>query len=84
MTPEPSAFQLHCQCGKELWSFSDGEWVLLLRVLIVRADRGLDARCPACRRRVHVPFLALVKPVVPSEPQQARRRVVVPAAGVLP
>lgn len=84
MTPEPSALQLHCRCGKEMWSFSDGEWVLLLRVLIVRSDRGLDARCPACRTRVPVPFLALVAPRVAEDPPQTRRRVVVPAAGVLP
>lgn len=81
MTPEPSALQLRCPCGKEMWSFSDGEWVLLLRVLVVGDARQLFARCPTCRKRVHVPFLALVQPVVEAEPQQTRRRVVVPAGG---
>ena len=77
MTPEPAALLLRCACGLTLWDYSEGEWILRNRVLILdAATMKLVARCPDCRKRVPVPFLAHVQPLPAATPAPARRRVV--------
>jgi len=60
-----------CQCGYELWKQRRGEWTLANRVVKLRGDGMLYAKCPDCRRDVVVPWLRIEAP-----PAVTRRLVV--------
>lgn len=60
-----------CPCGHELWKRRAGEWTLANRVLKLREDGQLWAKCPKCRRDVVVPWLRIEPP-----PPVSRRLVV--------
>lgn len=56
---DPSSLSARCTCGTDLWAVRDGQWTLASRVVRLRANLALEARCPECRELVALPFLEL-------------------------
>jgi hypothetical protein len=80
--PDPATLRARCPaCGAELWDVRQGQHTLANRILKLRNDGTLAARCTGdgCTADVPLPFLRLVQPPAPEQPtgEQPRRRFVV-------